>query len=254
MHIERTGSGPDLVLLHGWAMHGDIFAPLIDALRSHWTLHVVDLPGHGRSRDDATALTLDSLAGSLLASLPRAVWVGWSMGGLVAQRAALSNPRKVRALVAIASSPRFVAASDWPHGVGGEVFRQFGADLQADWRGTVERFLALEVLGSAHAHDDLRVLRANLFAHGEPAPHVLAHGLAILDTTDLRGDLAGLTIPSVWIAGRRDRLVPAAAVAAAADIAPGGEFVGIAGAGHAPFLQHAEAIADAIARLGDRAP
>ncbi len=254
MHIERTGHGPDLVLLHGWAMHGDIFLPLIDALRPHWTVHVVDLPGHGRSRDDITALTLDDVVGELIDALPPAVWAGWSLGGLLAQHAALTAPHRVRALVAIASSPRFVVGEDWPHGVDTGVFRQFGAELAADWRGTVERFLALEVVGTAHAHDDLRALRAQLFAHGEPAPQVLAHGLTLLDATDLRKTLPSLRMPSLWIAGRRDRLVSVAAMQAAAALAPDGEFLAIAGAGHAPFLHHAEAIAAAVARLSERAP
>ena len=42
-------------LIHGWAMHGGIFAPLVDALAAHWRLHLVDLPGHGRSRDAWTS-------------------------------------------------------------------------------------------------------------------------------------------------------------------------------------------------------
>ena len=54
MHIEVTGSGPALVLIHGWALHGGIFAPLVERLAPHFELHVVDLPGHGHSRDDAT--------------------------------------------------------------------------------------------------------------------------------------------------------------------------------------------------------
>jgi len=252
MHIERTGHGPDLVLLHGWAMHGDIFAPLIDALIPHWSVHVVDLPGHGRSRDDSTALTLDGVADELIDALPRALWVGWSLGGLLAQHVASTAPDRVRALVAIASSPRFVVGDDWPHGVDNHVFRQFGLELAADWRGTVERFLALEVIGTAHAHDDLRALRAQLFAHGEPAPRVLADGLGLLDGTDLREALGSLRVPSLWIAGRRDRLVPAAAMQAAAALVPDGEFLAIAGAGHAPFLHHAGIIAGAIAKLSER--
>ena len=52
MHIETCGSGPDLVLIHGWAMHGGIFAPLTPLLREHFRVHLVDLPGHGYSVDD----------------------------------------------------------------------------------------------------------------------------------------------------------------------------------------------------------
>ena len=51
MHIETLGSGPDLVLIHGWAMHGGVFAPLLRELSAHFECHVVDLPGHGLSEE-----------------------------------------------------------------------------------------------------------------------------------------------------------------------------------------------------------
>ena len=38
LHVDITGEGPPLVLLHGWAMHGGIFAPLVQALRARRTL------------------------------------------------------------------------------------------------------------------------------------------------------------------------------------------------------------------------
>lgn len=249
LHIESTGSGPDLVLLHGWAMHGGLFAPLVEALRDDWTVHVVDLPGHGRSRDDATPLAAAALAERLLGQLPVAPWLGWSLGGLVALQAALDAPARVPALAMLAATPRFVAGAHWPHGVEAAVFDRFGADLARDWRGTVERFLALEVVGSRTAQDDLRHLRAHVYDHGEPAPRVLAEGLALLSGTDLVGRLPALAVPSLWLGGRRDRLVPAAAVLAAADLAPGGRAQVIAGAGHAPFLHHGGEIASSLRLL-----
>ena len=66
LHVDVVGSGPPLVLLHGWAMHGGIFAPLVEALRAHRTLHVVDLPGHGHSRGAAVPLRLDDCAAAVL--------------------------------------------------------------------------------------------------------------------------------------------------------------------------------------------
>lgn len=249
LHIESTGSGPDLVLLHGWAMHGGLFAPLVEVLRDDWTVHVVDLPGHGRSRDDATPLSTAALAERLLGQLPVAPWLGWSLGGLVALQAALDAPARVPALAMLAATPRFVAGAHWPHGVEALVFDRFGADLARDWRGTVERFLALEVVGSRTAQDDLRHLRAHVYDHGEPAPRVLAEGLALLSGTDLVGRLPALAVPSLWLGGRRDRLVPAAAVLAAADLAPGARAQVIAGAGHAPFLHHAGEIASSLRLL-----
>ena len=50
LHIDTQGQGPDLILLHGWAMHSGIFAPLLAKLTAHFRVHCVDLPGHGQSR------------------------------------------------------------------------------------------------------------------------------------------------------------------------------------------------------------
>ncbi len=246
LHIERSGSGPDLVLLHGWAMHGGIFAPLVESLRARWTVHVVDLPGHGFSRDALASFDLPTIAEQVLAQVPTAPWLGWSLGGLVAQYAALNWPGRVPGLVAVASSPRFIRSPDWPQAVDASLIREFGADLGRDWRATVERFLALEVIGSDDARTDLRTLRAHLFDRGEPAPEVLVQGLELLEHSDLRAQLPQLQVPSLWIAGRRDRLVPAASLSAAATLAPQGQVMVIDGAGHAPFLQHADRIAAAI--------
>ncbi|KGM53159.1 pimelyl-ACP methyl ester esterase [Lysobacter arseniciresistens ZS79] len=249
MYIETHGRGPALALIHGWAMHGGLFAPLVERLADRHTLHLVDLPGHGHARDDDAPLQPDMLAAALVERVPDAVWLGWSLGGQVALRAALDHPGRVRGLVMVASSPRFVRddAGGWPHGVSSSLFGDFGDALERDFRGTLEGFLALESLGSSTAQDELRRLRAQAFERGEPAPRALQEGLALLDAIDLRAELPNLRVPSLWISGRRDRLVPAGAMPAAAALAPGARSVVIDGAGHAPFLGAADRVADEIA-------
>jgi pimeloyl-[acyl-carrier protein] methyl ester esterase len=247
LHIDVGGNGPPLVLLHGWAMHGGAFHALAEALRARWTVYNVDLPGHGRSREDATPLALAPVCDALLARLPVAPWLGWSLGGMFALHAAVRAPERVPALLAVCSSPRFVKGEDWRFGVSPEIFRDFGAGLGSDYRGTLERFVALEAFGSDHAKDEMRTLRAELFAHGEPAARVLADGLGILERSDLRPLLPQLTVPSLWLAGRRDRLVDPRAMRMAAEaIQAGGRapavFAQIEHAGHAPFLTHTDAV------------
>jgi pimeloyl-[acyl-carrier protein] methyl ester esterase len=260
MFIETHGRGPALALIHGWAMHGGLFAPLVERLADRYTLHLVDLPGHGHARDDAAPLEPAALAADLVERVPDAAWLGWSLGGQVALRAALDHPQRVRALVMVASSPRFVRddAGGWPHGVSSTLFGDFGDALKRDFRGTLEGFLALESLGSASAQDELRRLRAQAFERGEPAPRALQEGLALLDSVDLRDRLPGLRVPSLWLSGRRDRLVPSGAMPAAAALAPGARSVVIDGAGHAPFLGAADRVAaeiDGFMRtLADGAP
>ena len=251
MYIETRGSGPDLVLIHGWAMHGGIFAPLTPLLAERFRVHVVDLPGHGRAAESAESIDPARCAAQLAARLPPALWAGWSFGGLVALQAALQAPASVRGIVEIAASPRFVSAPDWPHGVPADVFIQFGCGLLQDYRGTIERFLALETLGSAQAQQELRELKAHVFERGDPSLHVLEDGLDILQTTDVRGALAQLPVPGLWIAGRRDRLVPAAAMRWASQQGARGEYLEIA-SGHAPFLSHAREVAGAIIAFAER--
>ncbi len=242
MHIEVVGQGPALVLIHGWALHGGVFAPLVAHLKDQFELHLVDLPGHGRSREDPTPLRLPQVVHAIASATPPAVWCGWSLGGLFALHAAAVVP-KVKGLAMIAATPRFVRAEDWPHAVEPAVFAQFGRDLADDYRGTLERFLALDAMGSEHARQELRTLRAALVERGEPAPRALQEGLRLLETTDLRGALPTLGKPSLWLAGQRDRLVSAQGMQAAAALAPGAHAEVIAHGGHAPFLGHTGTVA-----------
>lgn len=254
MHIAITGTGPALVLLHGWAMHGGLFAPLVEALRERFTVHTVDLPGHGHSRDSGVPLQLDAIVEALSPRLPEAVWAGWSLGGLVALQAAATPAANVQGLIMLAASPRFVRGDDWPAGMDPMVFRGFARELRLDYRGTLDRFLMLEAQGSDHLREELRLLREQVFARGEPAEAVLQQGLALLEGSDLRAALPRLACPSLWLAGRRDRLVSPAAMQAAAALTPDARFVEIAGGGHAPFLTHAESVAEAIRAFAQGRP
>jgi len=231
-------------LIHGWAMHGGVFAPLLRELEPHFQCYVIDLPGHGLS--DERGLAFHQTVDRLLTMLPSAHWLGWSLGGLFALEAALRAPDRVLSVVQIAASPRFVVGADWPHAVSPAVFSQFADDLARDYAATIERFLALEVQGDAHARSEIRWLRERLALCPPSDPRVLVDGLAILAQTDLRAELAHLQMPSLWIAGKRDRLVPWAALQAAANAVPGARFVLIEGAGHAPFLGHPRQVAAAI--------
>ena len=249
LHIDKLGHGAQpLVLIHGWAMHGGIFAPLVEALADRCTLYVVDLPGHGHSRACGLALEPHAIAAAVARATPPAPWLGWSLGGLVALTAALDHPTHVRGLAMLCATPKFVRGADWPHGNDATLVHQLALDLESGYHATIERFLALEAMGSADPKAELRRLRADVFARGEPELRVLQEGIGLLERSDLRARLPQLAVPSVWIAGRRDRLVPPAAMACSAEQC-GGRFVEIAHAGHAPFIGHAQAVADALQPL-----
>lgn len=246
LHVDVAGNGPPLVLLHGWAMHGGVFGALVERLRDRHTLHVVDLPGHGRSHDSRVPLRLDAVTEAVLSQVPDAPWCGWSLGGLFALHAAAKQPARVPALIMLCASPRFVRGEDWKYGVSPEIFQDFAQGLRVDYRGTLDRFVALEAFGSDRAREAVRALRGELFARGEPPADTLAQGLELLETVDLRGELPRLQVPNLWIAGRRDRLVDPRAMRQAAEATSRSSFVQIEHGGHAPFLTDTEEVAAAI--------
>jgi pimeloyl-[acyl-carrier protein] methyl ester esterase len=170
---------------------------------------------------------------------------------VIALQAALDFPDQVRALAMLDSTPRFVRGEDWAHAISPEILQQFAADLRRDHQGTLERFLALEALGSDSAQEDLRRLRRGAFAEQPPSVRALCDGLEVLERTDLRARLHELTQPSVWIAGRRDRLVPWQAMQWSAQ-ACHGAFSRIEGGGHAPFIGHADEVIAALQPLLER--
>ncbi|MCD8475598.1 MAG: alpha/beta fold hydrolase [Shewanella fodinae] len=99
-----SGDGQPLVWLHGWGVNGSIFLPTVAQLPQYRS-YCVDLPGFGDSQPQPG--TLDDWAERLFEQLPtNAIWLGWSLGGLVATRIAQRWPQQVRGLVTIASSPR----------------------------------------------------------------------------------------------------------------------------------------------------
>jgi pimeloyl-[acyl-carrier protein] methyl ester esterase len=246
LYTQTSGSGPDLVLVHGWGLNGGIWDTLAPLLEPEFRVTRVDLPGYGRSPWQGDA-GLEGLARSVLERVPQpAAWLGWSLGGLVAARAALDAPACIARLVLVASTPSFVCRPAWPAAMAPEVIEAFARDLRRDYRRTLQRFLALQVRGSDGADGVLRELRARLLLHGPPLPEGLMAGLDILRATDLRARFADIACPVLLLMGARDTLVPAAAAQPAAALLPDARVELVDGAGHAPFLARPAQVAAII--------
>ena len=230
LHVERTGSGAPLLLIHGWGMHGGIWSDMVPQLAPYFQAYCVDLPGHGASAAMGV-FTLDGVVDRLAAQFDQPVTVcGWSLGGQIALHWAAREPEIVKRLVLVTSTPCFAERKDWPFGMPQDTLRQFAAELEMDHAAT---------------------LREILFSRGEPDPDSLRGGLAILREADLRDALPGIMQPALVIAGERDRITPPEASQYLAERLPNARLALIRGAAHAPFLSHAPEFVEYVIRFLD---
>jgi pimeloyl-ACP methyl ester carboxylesterase len=103
------GEGPPLVLVHGLGGTIENWRAIGPPLASRHRVVVPDLPGHGRSGLLDDARDLDALAVAVLGiveaeEMHDAVWIGHSMGGVIALRAAALRPDVIRGLVLAAAA------------------------------------------------------------------------------------------------------------------------------------------------------
>jgi len=236
LHNEVSGSGPDLVLLHGWGMHAGVWGGLARELSPHFRVHAVNLPGYGASAT-CEPYTLEKMAAVLAQQMPqRCLVCGWSLGGQVALTWAGMAPQQVARLALIATTPCFSRRADWPHAVEASVLQAFAEELQADYAGTLKRFLSLQALGDARARQVALQLRESLFTRGEPDAAALGQGLEILLHADFRGRLSAVAQPALVLHGDRDTLTPPAAGEYLGRSLPNARIVKLHGAAHAPFV------------------
>ena len=111
-HVVRAGSGPAVVLLHGFTGSTETWAELQSRLSDRYTAIAVDITGHGKSDapTDPRRYSLNQFADDLRdildsLAIPRAAILGYSMGGRAALRFALRHPDRVSALILESTSP-----------------------------------------------------------------------------------------------------------------------------------------------------
>ncbi|MGC9420982.1 pimeloyl-ACP methyl ester esterase BioH [Vibrio sp.] len=255
LYWQVQGKGPDLVLVHGWGMNGAVWQQACEQLQANFRVHVVDLPGYGHSAG-CHAEDLAQIAQALVRQAPRqAIWLGWSLGGLVATYMAINYPDYVVQLITVASSPKFAAAKPnepaW-RGIKPDVLTAFTQQLLVDFHPTVERFLALQAMGSPSARQDIKQLKQAILSRPAPNPEALRAGLNILANTDLRAPLTELSIPILRLYGRLDGLVPVYIAQPLNALMPTSAVHIFQCSAHAPFLTELDDFCQQIIRFANQ--
>ena len=240
LYTQTAGEGGPICFLHGWALNGSVWDPVVQQLKQHNRITTVDLPGHGKSPPPSSGeYTVDSLSESVHKHLTTdTILVGWSLGGLIAINIAARYPELVRKLILIASSPQFANTDSWEHGVKKSIIDGFASDLIQNYRETIHRFLAIQTFGSEQAKPVIRELKAKVFAHGEPHLDSLSKGLKILKNSNLSDVARLIQCPTLIVLGEKDTLIPKSSGNETRNIIANSQLEIIKGAGHAPFISH----------------
>lgn len=247
---REAGSGPPLVLLHGWSLAGAAFAELAGLLAG-WRLLLPDLPGHGGSSPPAAA-SLPALATDFAAWLGSEVQApvalgGWSLGGMVALELAARQDTPIDRLMLIGTSPRFTTSADWPHGLPTGQVLALRRNLRQAFAATLAGFFELTFAPGEVDAARLREIRAfAVRAAGLPDPAAAAALLALLAEQDQRHLLPAIRCPALVLHGTLDRVTPVGAGRALAAALPQGRLQEFPGLGHAPFWTQPAAVSAAI--------
>ena len=240
MHIKKIGQGKDLVLIHGWGMHSGIWEPIIDRFSNQYTLHLVDIPGMGKSHV-INPYDLDHVTEEISKALPPLFDIlGWSLGSLIAIKMSLMYPKKIHRMVLVGGTPCFINQTDWSYGVDIRDFNNFANNLFKNYKSTMINFYILQLMHSKNSKLIIKKLKEMEAVENPPEIKSLQLGLDILLNNDLRNDINKIKHQTLLITGDMDRLTPKSASMWLESHLKESQLKLIKGASHIPFLSHSD--------------
>lgn len=239
LKITRQGKGLPLVLLHGWGLNSGVWEPLMASLYHEYEVITIDLPGFGNNIEHTLSdYSLENVASTILASIDvPAVYLGWSLGGLIANKIADIEPNKVLGIVNVATSPCFIEKENWP-GIKANVLSLFHQQLAQDTKKTITNFLNIQAMGSPHVRQDVKALKALIMQYPMPNRNTLDEALKLLEEVDLRDVILDNRHPTFYMFGRLDTLVPKNVIPLIQLLVPEASYHIFDKASHAPFISH----------------
>jgi pimeloyl-ACP methyl ester carboxylesterase len=242
LEVVRRGTGRPVVLLHGMqSVHPD--APFLDRLGRHAEVIAPSHPGFGHSArpaDFETMYDLVRLYLEFLESLPyeRVSLIGLSFGGWLAAEIAAACSHRLERLVLVDALGIKVSDRETPDIL--DVFNTSPAEVRRRAWHDPERWAPDY---DAMSDSDLVVRARNWDALCLYGWHPYMYN------PQLKRWLGRIRVPTLVLWGASDGVVPPAYGRAYAGGIPGARFELVAGAGHHPEIEQAEAFVDAVARF-----
>lgn len=220
--------GPDFLLIPGWGTTERVWDrflagyPEARVFHGTWNDCVREWP-------QAIGRALSGISGTC-------VLVGWSLGALLALRAALEFPERVDRLVLISGTARMPQAEGYA-GTDPRVLRAMRSRLTRDVGRVLSEFADL----CAEPDGDAAVRSEYLDMAHTQSREALSAGLDALASLDFRGRLKEISVPALLLHGSEDRVIPLSQAEAVASLLPDARLEVLAGRGHAlPFTASGE--------------
>ena len=249
-----VGSGPAVVLPHGWAASHAVWIPVARRLvESGHRVVLYDQRGHGASTRGTAPLDTTTLARDFALVLEArdvadAILAGHSMGGMTVMALATFQPevlnQRGRAIVLVATA---AADTSWRLPQSDRIAaRLMGSPYLSR---TLRTANGLHFVRSAFGVDPVLAqmdLTRTLFADCDPG--VRAGYVKSMSAMNLLEGIATIAVPTTVVVGSRDRLTPPARSRTLVDTIPGAQLVTVPHRGHMLPLEDPDAVADEIVR------
>jgi len=244
VHYEVFGHGRPVLFLHGWLGSWRYWFPTIERVADHFRTYSFDFWGFGESRRQTTHESIQNYSDQVIRFLDelgidKVLLVGHSMGGMVALKTAINHPKRISRVVAV-GAPIVGDSLSWLLKL---TDRAVFADAFArmHW---FRRFMFHRFLGETNDPAVHEILDDSVKSNST----TLRHAVGSMWRTDLRPELARLTVPTLIVHGGRDEIVHPNQ-ADLFDHVPSAEVVVMPESRHFPFLDEAELFNETLLRF-----
>jgi non-heme chloroperoxidase len=220
LYYEDHGSGPPVVLVHGYLLDGHSWEKQEAALlNAGCRVITYDRRGFGASSRPSAGYDYDTLSGDLHTLLTEldlhaVVLVGFGMGtGEVVRYLATYGSRRIRGAALLAPLPPFLLRTgDNPEGLDRSVFDEFmaatSADRPAAAKTFLDRYYNIGMLGGSHVSDQAWQNSFHIALRASARAALECVGACL---EDFRSDLPRIDVPVIVVQGSQDRILPPAA-------------------------------------------
>lgn len=235
---QKAGTGPALILLHGFTQDSRVWKNQVEGLSKNFTIVAWDAPGAGLSADppdnyrmsnwaDCLAILLDTL------NIPKAHVLGISWGGVLAQEFLQRHPEKVLSLILSDTNPGWAALSD---SVAKARVIECTKDTTLSFNEFVKKYLPGMFSDSVKAEtkEELGKIIAGTHKKGFQLM------VAAIAASDMRKLYSTIKIPVLLLWGEKDKRAPVSIAYQMNKAIPGSRLKIIKGAGHVSNMQQPE--------------